>query len=50
MMLRMLSPPDPVDDAAGYQRFVLERLGQDDPAEVQASSSGAWRALDAVRG
>jgi hypothetical protein len=37
--------PDPVSDPSGYQRHLLGLLGDDDPAEVQASSPAAWRAL-----
>jgi hypothetical protein len=37
--------PDPVDDPAGYQRFLLSQLGDDDPAEVQAGTPSALRAL-----
>jgi hypothetical protein len=37
--------PDPIDDPAGYQRHLLGLLGDDDPAEVQAATPAAWRAL-----
>lgn len=37
--------PDPVDEPAAYQRHLLGLLGDDDPAEVQASTPAAWRAL-----
>lgn len=37
--------PDPVADAAGYQRHLLGLLGDDDPAEVQAAAPEWWRAL-----
>jgi hypothetical protein len=37
--------PDPVDDPSGYQRFILEKLGDDDPADVQAATTPALRAL-----
>jgi hypothetical protein len=37
--------PDPVDDAAAYQRFILAKLGDDDPAEVQADTPSALREL-----
>lgn len=37
--------PDPVDDPGGYQRHLLGLLGEDDPAEIQASTPAAWRAL-----
>ena len=32
--------PDPVRDAAAYQRSLLAALGDDDPAEVQADDAG----------
>ena len=37
--------PDPLTDPAGYQRHLLGLLGGDDPAEVQAATTEAWRAL-----
>jgi hypothetical protein len=37
--------PDPVADAAGYQRHLLGLLGDDDPAVVQAATPTAWRSL-----
>ena len=37
--------PDPIDDPSGYQRHLLGLLGEDDPAEVQADTPGAWRDL-----
>jgi hypothetical protein len=37
--------PDPVAEAAAYQQHLLGLLGQDDPAEVQAATAAAWRAL-----
>jgi hypothetical protein len=39
------SSPDPVTDAAGYQRHLLGLLGRDDPAEVQAQTPSLLRAL-----
>jgi hypothetical protein len=42
--------PDPVADPSGYQQHLLGLLGADDPAEVQASSPAAWRALVAEAG
>jgi DinB superfamily len=42
--------PDPVAEAAEYQRFLLAKLGDDDPAEVQASSPAALRTLFAEAG
>ncbi len=35
--------PDPIADPQGYQQHLLELLGGDDPAEVQASTSAAYR-------
>lgn len=37
--------PDPVDEPKAYQEHLLGLLGNDDPAEVQAGTSAAWRAL-----
>jgi hypothetical protein len=37
--------PDPVKEAAAYQRHLVGLVGRDDPAEVQASTPDAWRAL-----
>jgi len=37
--------PDPVTDPSGYQRHLLGLLGDDDPAEVQAATTDAWRVL-----
>jgi hypothetical protein len=36
---------DPVATPAAYQRFLLSALGDDDPAEAQAATAGAIRAL-----
>ena len=41
----MASTPDPVQEAAEYQRFLLGLLGDDDPAEVQAATSAELHAL-----
>jgi DinB superfamily len=41
----MGATPDPVAEAAEYQRFLLAKLGDDDPAEVQAASPSALRAI-----
>lgn len=35
-MSDMQTPPDPVAQAAAYQRMLLDALGADDPAEVQS--------------
>lgn len=40
-----MGAPDPVDDPQGYQRFLLSKLGDDDPAEVQRATPSALRAL-----
>jgi hypothetical protein len=37
--------PDPVADPQGYQRHLLGLLDDDDPAEVQAGTADAFRAL-----
>ena len=41
----MASTPDPVQEAAEYQRFLLDLLGDDDPAEVQAATPAELHAL-----
>jgi hypothetical protein len=41
----MAPSPDPVSEAAEYQRFLLDQLGEDDPAVVQAETPGALRRL-----
>ena len=45
-----MSVPDPVQDPQGYQRHLLELLGEDDPAEVQSATPSAFRALVADAG
>ena len=42
--------PDPVREAAAYQAMLLGALGDDDPAQVQASTPAAVRALLAEAG
>lgn len=42
--------PDPVTQAAAYQRHLLGLLGGDDPERVQAGTSEAWRTLLAEAG
>jgi hypothetical protein len=42
--------PDPIGDPSGYQRHLLALLGDDDPAEVQAATPEAWRAIIAEAG
>lgn len=37
--------PDPVDEPKAYQEHLLGLLGNDVPAEVQAWTPAAWRAL-----
>jgi hypothetical protein len=37
--------PDPIADAAAYQQSLLRALGDDDPAEAQATTPDAIRAL-----
>jgi hypothetical protein len=41
----MSTTPDPVDDPADYQRFILGKLGDDDPAKVQAAAASELREL-----
>jgi hypothetical protein len=41
----MGATPDPVAEAAEYQRFLLAKLGDDDPAQVQAETPFALRNL-----
>jgi hypothetical protein len=38
-------PPDPIAEAAAYQRHLLDALGEDDPAAAQAQTPGVIRAL-----
>lgn len=40
-----MTTPDPVEEAAEYQRFLLAKLGDDDPTEVQAEAPSALRAI-----
>jgi hypothetical protein len=37
--------PDPVTQAVEYVRHLLGLLGEDDPAEAQATAPAAWRSL-----
>ena len=46
----MLSTPDPVAEAAAYQRMLLDALGVDDPADVQAQAPESIRTLIAAAG
>jgi hypothetical protein len=41
----MAPAPDPVAEAAEYQRFLLSKLGDDDPAVVQGETTPALRGL-----
>ena len=43
--MERLPTPDPVAEAAEYQRYLTGLVGDDDPAEVQAGSADAWREL-----
>jgi len=38
-------PPDPVSEAAAYQRMLLDALDADDPADVQSAAGSNIRAL-----
>jgi DinB superfamily len=40
-----MATPDPVAEAAAYQRMLLDALGEDDPATVQAGAPADIRAL-----
>ena len=37
--------PDPVDDPQAYQQHLLDLLGDDDPAVVQAHMPGEWHTM-----
>ena len=41
--MERLPTPDPVAEAAEYQRYLTGLVGDDDPADVQAGSAAAWR-------
>jgi hypothetical protein len=45
-----MTAPDPVSEAAAYQRMLLDALGADDPAEVQSGAAAAIRRLVADAG
>jgi DinB superfamily len=45
-----MTSPDPVTEAAAYQRHLLDALGDDDPALAQAASPGTVRDLIAEAG
>ena len=45
-----MTTPDPVSEAAAYQRMLLDALGSDDPADVQSGAAAAIRALVADAG
>ena len=45
-----MTSPDPVAEAAAYQRHLLDALGEDDPAAAQAASPGVIRDLIAEAG
>jgi hypothetical protein len=45
-----MSSPDPISDPHGYQQHLLGLLGDDDPAEVQAATPAAIRAVLAETG
>lgn len=40
-----LPAPHELDDPAGYQRYLVGLVGDDDPAAVQAATVDAWRSL-----
>jgi hypothetical protein len=37
--------PDPVTEAAAYQRHLVGLVGDDDPADAQAAAADGWREL-----
>lgn len=41
---------DPIEDPHGYQTMLIELVGDDDPADVQAATSAALRRLVAAAG
>jgi hypothetical protein len=43
--MQRVPSPDPVTEAAAYQRYLSDLVGDDDPTQVQASTPTAWRAL-----
>jgi hypothetical protein len=45
-----MTSPDPVAEAAAYQRHLLDALGPDDPAVAQAETPGVIRELIAAAG
>jgi hypothetical protein len=45
-----MTSPDPIAEAAAYQRHLLDALGEDDPAVAQASTPARIRALVAEAG
>jgi hypothetical protein len=45
-----MTSPDPVGEATSYQRYLLDAVGDDDPAEVQASTTALARQLVADAG
>jgi hypothetical protein len=49
-MVDLGASPDPIAEAAAYQRYLLGALGGDDPGEVQAGTPAAVRALLADAG
>lgn len=44
----MPNPPDPVAEAAAYQRYLLDALGDDDPADAQATTPATMQELIAA--
>jgi hypothetical protein len=45
-----MTPPDPVAQAAAYQRMLLDALGDDDPADAQSQAPAAIRSMIADAG
>lgn len=50
MTSAVASSPDPIDEPRAYQEMLVELVGSDDPAEVQAATPGHLRRLIADAG
>ena len=44
-LVERVPSPDPVTEAAAYQRHLVGLVGDDDPADAQATAADAWREL-----
>ena len=43
--MKRVATPDPVSEAAAYQRYLVGLVGDDDPADVQAAGPDGWREM-----